>query len=217
MSQRNGITRQPAVLESGDRFAPDVTVEEVLSRLKAAMSGIEEKVIEAARCVRWLVDHGHTKEVVECLDSFWAPHLRRIASGHEAPGIIGKYGFSKRKLCDAMAELPIDDQQSLLSAGGLNLMVFDTAGRRSMQWFQLDNLGNEQIRQAFDRGSIRNETQQSAWLANERTKQMLNKGTEEYVGKWKRDDEREGWQMGQHFLSDEDIKKMKRLASRRAK
>lgn len=92
--------------------------------------------------------------------------FRRVAHGQMIPELMLEMGGSPR-LLKKVACLPITDQRRIANGGAVKVLL--DGGSHLM--LQPANMTSQQVSQVFGNGSIRNESQQAAWLVENRQKQ----------------------------------------------
>lgn len=130
-------------------------------------------------------------------------HLRDIARGTLLPETVVSFA-SKPSLIKTIGRLPIPEQKRLASGGTVLLVVYNEEGQRTHRPSNPLDMLPAQVRQVFDGDHIRTEQQQHL-LLDEKNKNAA-RPLPERAGKLRIDRERDGFYVGNHFVSAADAR-----------
>jgi hypothetical protein len=106
-------------------------------------------------------------------------------------------------LLNVITSLPIPDQERLAAGEPVKMLTYGMGNQLTHRMADPRDLTPAQVRQVFDRGSIRNEGEQATWLDHLRAK--ASKPLPKAVGEMHLDKERGGVTVGRKFIPLADL------------
>lgn len=147
-----------SLVEIGSSDLSSLTTAQLEDRLASALGRTAEGIAEMAACVRELESRG---EDLARLKLAIMPYLRRIAQGQLLPQVVVSYAGS-RQLLDAIASLPLSDQQHLLDVGTVKVAVVEADGMIGAREIDPRALPPRDIARVFSPAGLRPPTEQLA-------------------------------------------------------
>lgn len=146
--------------------------EELLAAFEKLSLQTEENLYKLACLYVRAKREGWEIETPSCISSSILRALDAIYCGTLDAGVMCKYlaypGFINRIKC-----YPIEEQQRLAKADGLEVVVFDSNGGFTDRMLPYATMAPEQKKQVFARDHVRTKQEQIAFLENERTDKIL--------------------------------------------
>lgn len=157
-------------LRSQNPDDPNELVHKTTDELKAALADCLRVTVDGLRMaavyVRELESRG---EDLAALKVSMMKYLRLIAYGQMLPEVVVRYA-GQPLLLNIIGSLPVPDQGRLAAGDSVKMVTYTSDGQLTHRMVDPRELHPAQMRQVFDKGSIRSESEQVVWLDADRAK-----------------------------------------------